>query len=166
MNTNFFKNISLDGMWKVKDFSPGEGVEKKVYSREFDKSDFLPAPVPGTVRQALLLSGKIPDPCFGFNNEETLWVETREWWFYREFEISSSEKGKFIDLCFSGTVFKGDVWLNGHFLGNLKGMFNPVNFSVSEYVDFENKNCLVVRLEAPEDARNIEKWFPLESGDR
>ena len=152
------ETIDLSGEWRVSDFAPGEGVEKKVFSPDFDKRNFIPAQVPGTVRQALFEAGKIPDPYFGFNNEEALWVEEREWWFCRDFKIDNSEKGKFIDISFEGTVFKGEVWLNGKFLGELEGMFNPRSFPVSDFLNFNGKNHLAVRLEAPEDAKNIEKW--------
>ena len=128
------ETIDLSGEWGISDFAPGEGVEKKVFSPDFDKRNFIPAQVPGTVRQALFEAGKIPDPYFGFNNEEALWVEEREWWFCRDFKIDNSEKGKFIDISFEGTVFKGEVWLNGKFLGELEGMFNPRSFPVSEFL--------------------------------
>ncbi|NOZ61146.1 MAG: hypothetical protein GXO74_05650, partial [Calditrichaeota bacterium] len=157
MTNSQFKTVDLSGAWRVNDFTLGEGVKKNVFSPDFDKSGFIPAPVPGTVRQALLAAGKIPDPYFGFNNEEALSVENREWWFCRDFEVDESEKGKFIGIVFEGTVFKGEVWLNGKFLGKLEGMFNPRSFRISDLLNFNGKNHLVVRLEAPEDARNIKK---------
>ena len=151
------KHIELSTDWKLRDFSIGEGVREKVYSPKYDKTNFIPAVVPGTVRQALLKSERIPDPYYGYNNEKSLWVEEKEWWFCKDFEVDDSLKGKFIQLIFEGTVFKGEVWLNGEQIGELEGMFNPRSFDVSDRLNFGGKNHLSVRLEAPEDARNIEK---------
>ena len=149
--------MKLDGEWKVKDFSIGEGTLKKVYQSDFKLDDFIPIQIPGTVRQALLKAGKIPDPYFGYNNEQALWVEQREWWLVREFIVSPEIQDKLTDLIFEGTVFQGEAWLNANFIGNLEGMFNPRSFPVSALLKFNTANRLAVRLEAPEDARRIKK---------
>lgn len=144
--------IDLSGQWMMKDFPLGEGISKKRYLRENWPSDGIVCPVPGTVRNALLLAGKIPDPYYGYDNEKSLWVEEREWWFYRKFSLEPLEKDQWADLVFEGTSFQGDVWLNGKEVGKLKGMLNPRSFSVREFLK-PGENFLAVRLEAPEDAR-------------
>ncbi len=149
--------IDLSGIWELEGDSIGKGVEKKVYMPEYDRSSFIPVKIPGTVREALLKAGKIPDPYYGYNAEKSLWVEEKEWWFCKDFKINEDLEGKFVDLLFEGYIFKGEVWLNGQKVGKLKGMFNPRSFDVSSILNYGRKNTLAVRLEAPEDARNIQK---------
>jgi beta-mannosidase len=108
--------------------------------------------VPGTVRTALLAADEIPDPYIGYNNEKSLWVEQKEWWFFKKFSVESNLKGKYIDLILEGTSFGGEVWLNGQQLGEVKGMLNPLSFDVSGILDYGQENSLAIRLEAPPDA--------------
>lgn len=142
----------LSGTWKIKDFTEGEGLTQKAFAADYDLTKCLQARVPGTVRQALLKAGKIPDPYYGYNNEKSLWVEGREWWFFKDFKANPELKNKNINLDFEGTVFKGGVWLNGKKIGTLKGMFNPRSFDVTGLLNIGGNNRLAVRLVAPDDA--------------
>jgi beta-mannosidase len=55
--------------WKLKDYAPAEG----------DVS------APGDVYQALIASGRIPDPYYDRNELDCAWVEEREWWYRAQF---------------------------------------------------------------------------------
>ena len=145
--------IDLSGTWQMKDFTEGVGVQQQVYLPEKNPKGCLPYHVPGTVRTALLSAGEIPDPYFGYDNEKSLWVEQKEWWFFKDFTIDKNLKDKFINLVFEGTSFRGEFWLNGHRVGDLKGMLNPTSFDVSNLLNFGRNNHLAVRLEAPADSR-------------
>ena len=150
-NTNGI--IDLNGTWAMKDYTIGIGYQKKVYLSERAAENCLPCKVPGTVRAALLEDGEIPDPYYGYDNEKSLWVEEKEWWFFRKFTVVENFKGKNISLVFEGTSFSGACWLNGRRIGNLNGMLNPRSFDVSSFLKFGEENFLAVRLEAPPDAR-------------
>ncbi len=144
----------LNGTWQMKDYSPGIGVTKEVYVPGKQPKDCLPSQVPGTVRNALLADGEIPDPYYGFDNEKSLWIEAKEWWFFKSFTLGAGEKGKWIDLVFEGASFQGEVWLNGTRVGDLKGMLNPRSFDVSGVLKYGGTNTIAVRLEATPDARD------------
>jgi beta-mannosidase len=144
--------IDLNGTWLMKDFTRGLGTQRQVYLAEYEQKDCLLCQVPGTVRTALLAAGEIPDPYYGYDNEKSLWVEQKEWWFFRKFSVDEELKGKYIDLVFEGTSFQGECWLNGHHVGELKGMLNPRSFDVSSMLNYGQENNLAVRLEAPPDA--------------
>lgn len=146
--------IDLCGIWMMKDFTRGTGNIKKLYLLGNEPKDCLPYKVPGTVRTALLEAGEIPNPYYGYDNEKSLWVEQKEWWFFRKFSVDSDIKGKFIDLEFEGTTFMGEFWINGHRVGELEGMLNPRSFDVSGILNYGGENSIAVRLEAPEDARS------------
>ena len=145
--------VDLDGTWLMKDFTPGIGVTRQVYLPGKEPKDCLPIQVPGTVQTALLAAGEIPDPYYGYDNEKSLWVEEKEWWFFKKFTVGTDLQGKWINLLFEGTSFQGEVWLNGQPIGELKGMLNPHSFDVSHALEFGAENSLAVRLEATPDAR-------------
>jgi beta-mannosidase len=145
--------VDLNGTWLMKDYSRGIGIMKQVNIPGKRPKDCLPVTIPGTVRKALLAAGEIPDPYFGFDNEKSLWVEEKEWWFFRTFTLGREQKGKWIDLVFEGASFEGEVWLNGTLVGELKGMLNPRAFDVSGALKYGAENTIAVRLEATPDAR-------------
>jgi beta-mannosidase len=151
--TDIEKTIDLSGAWLMKDFTEGIGFQKQVFMPGKMPKDCLPYQVPGTVRTALLSAGDIPDPYFGYDNEKSLWVEQKEWWFFKNFSIDNNLKGKFIDIVFEGISFQGEFWLNGHRIGELKGMLNPKAFDVSGVLNFGKNNVIAVRLKAPSDSR-------------
>jgi beta-mannosidase len=150
---NTGSTIDLNGPWMMKDFTPGVGVTKQVYLPDKEPKNCLPIQVPGTVQTALLNAGEIPDPYYGYNNEKSLWVEEKEWWFFRKFTVGTDLQGKWINLLFEGTSFQGEVWLNGQSIGELMGMLNPRSFNVSHALKYGADNSLAVRLEATPDAR-------------
>jgi hypothetical protein len=49
-------------LWKLNDFAPGEGVARKVFTEQFDTSDWIDITAPGDVHQALIEAGRIEDP--------------------------------------------------------------------------------------------------------
>ncbi len=148
--------VDLSGAWLMKDFAIGIGMSRHVTMPGNIPKDCLPYRVPGTVRTALLALGEIPDPYFGYDNEKSLWVEEKEWWFFKTFSPGEHLKGKWVDLVFEGASFQGEVWLNGHHVGDLKGMLNPRSFDVTAWMKFGQENTIAVRLEATPDARQNE----------
>ena len=144
--------INLSGTWMMKDFTRGIGTVRQVYLPSKEPKDCLPYNIPGTIRTALLEAGEIPDPYIGYDNEKSLWVEQKEWWFFKKFSIDTDLKGKLIDLLFEGTSFQGECWLNGQHVGELKGMLNPRSFDVSGLLNYGQNNTIAVRLEAPSDS--------------
>jgi beta-mannosidase len=144
--------VDLSGAWKMKDFQPGGGKKTRVYLPGREPKDCLEIGVPATVRTALLAAGKIPDPYFGYDNEKSLWVEEKEWWFFKKFTLDAKLKGKWIDIVFEGFSFQGDAWVNGKPVGELRGMLNPKAFDVSGLLNYGGENAIAVRLAAPDDA--------------
>ena len=145
--------IDLDGPWLMKDYSQGVGVSKQLMVPGNRPMGCLPITVPGTVRKALLDAGEIPDPYYGYDNEKSLWVEAKEWWFFRTFALDSTLRGRHIDLAFEGASFQGEAYVNGSRVGDLKGMLNPRAFDVSTVLNYGGRNEIAVRLEATPDAR-------------
>ncbi len=149
-------SLDLNGTWLMKDFTKGMGIVKHANLPGNVPKDCIPIQIPGTVRKALLAAGEIPDPYFGYDNEKSLWVEQKEWWFFKSFQVGSQLQGKWIDMVFEGASFQGEVWLNGTRVGELKGMLNPRSFDVSPVLKYGQENTLAVRLEATPDAASNE----------
>ena len=76
-------------------------------------------------------------------------------WYRRVFDIPASDAGRRIAIEFDGVFRDCIVALNGHYLGrNLSG-YAPFHFDVTDFVNYGDRNVLVVRA----DASINEGWF-------
>jgi beta-mannosidase len=71
--------------WKLKDYAPAEGDALGVFAEQFDIDGWIDVSAPGDVYQALIASGRIPDPYYDRNELDCAWVEEREWWYRAQF---------------------------------------------------------------------------------
>ncbi|MBI5302843.1 MAG: hypothetical protein HY868_11965 [Chloroflexi bacterium] len=132
------KIISLnDSMWRV------GSVEQKPFGDVNDLGDvseWLPAQVPGDVRLDLIRAGKISDPFFGANNEDSQWVDARDWWYARSLESELElEKDERAFLIFDGIDYQSAVFWRGEQLGRHVGMFS------SQVCEIQSANSRAVR---------------------
>ena len=72
-------------------------------------------------------------------------------WFRREFVPEKIKSNERIFIRFGAVDYIADVWLNGIYLGNHEGIFNPFEFDVTNYLKAGEKNILVVKDSAPRD---------------
>ena len=72
-------------------------------------------------------------------------------WFRTTFEVPAELRGKRLFLRFGAVDYLADVWLNGPFLGSHEGMFNPFEFDVTDRLDLDGENVVVVKDAAPRD---------------
>jgi beta-mannosidase len=85
--------------------------------------DWLPAQVPGDVRLDLLRAGKIADPFYAATNEDSQWVDARDWWYEKSVELEL-EAGERAFLVLEGVDYQSAVFWNGQPLGRHAGMFS------------------------------------------
>ena len=85
MNT-LCRRISLDGEWTLEGLDPHEGLSNNAYKPDYQPEDPVRVQVPQTVHAALLDAGRIKDPYWEMNNEEILWIEQKEWWYFRDLD--------------------------------------------------------------------------------
>jgi beta-galactosidase len=76
-------------------------------------------------------------------------------WYRRVFEVPASDAGRRISIEFDGVFRDCMVALNGHYLGGNFSGYAPFNFDVTDFVNYGDKNVLVVRA----DASINEGWF-------
>ncbi|MBI4788725.1 MAG: hypothetical protein HY782_16970 [Chloroflexi bacterium] len=85
--------------------------------------EWLPAQVPGDVRLDLLRAGKIADPFVAANNDESQWIDARDWWYTRELKLELQPDERAF-LIFEGIDYQSTVFANGTQLGRHVGMFS------------------------------------------
>jgi len=143
-----FEELSLNGEWLLESFDVGVGAQYEVYQ----DSPYLPTGqrvrVPGTVQAALMAAGQLPDLYRDKGLEKARAVEKKEWWHYRRFRVPQSWRGRGVQLRFEGVNYQADVWLNGHSLGTVVGMFKPGVFEVARWLNYDAENFLAVRVVA------------------
>lgn len=72
-------------------------------------------------------------------------------WFRRDFTVPAELHGQRLSLRFGAVDYYADVWLNGTYLGSHEGMFNPFEFEVTDVLDLDGTNVVVVKDGAPRD---------------
>ncbi|NJN99019.1 MAG: hypothetical protein HC875_35465, partial [Anaerolineales bacterium] len=116
---------------------------------------WLPATVPGNVRTDLLALDRIPDPFFGEQYKESLWVEDVDWWYRCRIEpphendplrpshedaISSSfllPPSSFLSpasrafLIFEGIDYLSAIFVNGSEVARHEGMFSHQTIEIT-----------------------------------
>ena len=76
-------------------------------------------------------------------------------WYRRIFEIPATDKGKRISIEFDGVYREALVVLNGFYIGQHRGGYDPFSFDVTDFVIPGVPNVLMVRV----DATLSDGWF-------
>lgn len=163
---NYYRNpdkIYLDSedghqgkfLWKMK--KAGEiTVGAEIISQPgYTTNDWLPAIVPGTTLNSLVYNNVYPEPYYGMNNKLTsniipdLAVAGRDfytYWFRTEFTVPANYKDKVVWLQLDGINYRAEVWVNGHLLSNISGMFIQDYIDITEFVHIGESNALAVKV--------------------
>jgi beta-mannosidase len=139
------QRIDLNGIWALRYCDPGEG-ERLGWPEGAGDKEFVAARVPGDVHVDLAEAGVIEEPLHGRNARDCAWMEGKDWWYAREFEVPSSSLGERVELHFAGLDTTADVWVNGRHVGAHDNMFVPIVLDVTGVVR-EGPNLVVVRVD-------------------
>ncbi|MCS7241567.1 glycosyl hydrolase 2 galactose-binding domain-containing protein, partial [Candidatus Caldatribacterium sp.] len=140
------EKISLDGLWTLEAFRYGEGLKNNAHSPDYIPQNAIPAYVPGEVHLDLLRAGQIEEPLFGENAKRCQWLEEREWWYRKEFEVPEALLTLPTELVFESIDTDCDIFLNGEHIAHHENMFVPLILNVSGKI--ARRNTLVVRVDA------------------
>ena len=111
--------INLAGEWRLS----GEGAKGEAIE--------CPAVVPGDVHSALHKAKLIPDPFWGCNETNVLWVSRVDWTLEREFDVSSEFlAAKAIVLRLSDVDTFATIRINGEIAGETCNRFRRWEFDV------------------------------------
>ncbi|MDG0789540.1 hypothetical protein OMP38_00705 [Cohnella ginsengisoli] len=163
--------------WFGRKAKASRGMAEKWYAPGADRSGWREVTVPTTVQRALVGLGELADPywdtntideleTYGQPKETPVWfrrtrAERSDWWFARSFEAPADWRGRRLTMRFEGIDYSGTVFLNGMSLGHHAGMFGGPDLDVTQLVDFDGPNELVVRIDqAPESWNGIMKGSP------
>lgn len=132
---------SLNGTWHLAAVGPGGDTWAVV-----DDPYPIPASVPGEVHPALQQVGLIPDPFYGMNHEQVQWVEEKDWWYRRVFQLPDGFMRQQTFLEFDGLDTYATVALDGEVIGEAHNMFAPVRFDVTGKLQERQDHFLDVRF--------------------
>ncbi len=153
--------ISKDGhqgsfTWKMKKAGDVSFKIEDVSTLKASTSDWMPAIVPGTVLNSLVYNKVYLEPYFGMNNKlesnliPDLYHAGRDfytYWFRTEFDLLKDQhSGKKTWLQVDGINYRAEIWLNGNMVGNISGMFYLDQIDITDYVQFDKKNVLAIKV--------------------
>jgi len=137
----------LNGIWNLAWCDPGHGEKKGWPQAGVSGPDAVPARVPGDVHMDLVEAGIIDEPLYGLNAPDCAWMERKDWWYSRTFDLAADQIGDRVELTFHGLDTTADIWLNGRPAGHSNNMHVPHTFDVTRAVQ-PGCNLLVVRVDA------------------
>ncbi|KKC49037.1 hypothetical protein VE23_21230 [Paenibacillus sp. D9] len=153
--------LKLNGMkWELKGFWPWvplKGTSMEIGNELLGVTEWIPATVPGGVHQDLYRAGLIEDPYRDLNSTHCEWIENR-WWVYRASFDRPALESEQIELVFKGLDYEAMISMNGVYLGEHKGMYEPAVFNVTDAIKLrETAELQVVLKHAPDEMGQIGK---------
>ena len=138
------QHIQLSSNWQCKKRTPTHSLADD----SSDTSGWFTASVPGTVHQALLATGQIPNPFYGRNETLVQWIGESDWMYRCTFELSPEALAEeCIALCFDGLDTVATIWLNGQQIHTSDNMFVPYRIQIASYLH-AGKNELLILFES------------------
>ena len=148
-----YRYICLDGEWTIEGMDLEEGLlPRKAYEPNYQPKDPIPAQVPGVVQNHLFQAGRVEDPYWEQNNEKLLWVEEKEWWYFKEFTVPEDVQGQQYHIVLEGITYRANVWLDGINIGNVEGMFLRHYLDVTHLVEPGQTHRLSIRCRVLENS--------------
>lgn len=139
------EKIILNGRWQVLE-EPLDSQSDRASVVSTTDEGWMPAPVPGDVRQALLADGYIDEPLDGIFSFDQHWIEDRSWWFRKVFSLAPElHHARAIELEMHGLDCHASIFLNGRHLGDHPSAFRPFVAEVKNEL-LDECNVLLVRL--------------------
>ena len=91
----------------------------------------------------------------GYKPVGGLFPETSIGWYRKHFTVARSDSGQRFQIQFDGVFRNANFWINGFYLGNNLSGYIGTSFDITDYINYEHENVLVVRV----DASQYEGWF-------
>jgi beta-galactosidase len=81
--------------------------------------------------------------------------ETSIGWYRKHFSIDKKDANDRFQIQFDGIYRNASIWMNGFYVGTNMSGYVGVSYDVTDYIQFDKENVLVVRV----DATQYEGWF-------
>lgn len=145
------KEIDLAGEWTLARWSA---------DREMRDSG-VPMQIPGDTFSALIAAGKIPDPYFGTNELDTLWVGRADWLLSREVTIEPGfldHRHVFLHIDSLDTI--AEIRINGQTASRSSNMFTGLRIDIGEYLKAGENLFEVLLYSAEKRAVELSEQLP------
>lgn len=120
--------------------------------RAESEKKWMSAQVPGCVHTDLRKNDRIPDPFYGANELDLVWIEQTDWVYRAKFKVDSSLLDQdFIELVADGLDTIATLTLNGELVGQTDNMFVGYRFPVKPLLQ-SGENILEITFSNPWDA--------------
>ncbi|MFP5226047.1 MAG: beta-galactosidase GalA, partial [Acidobacteriota bacterium] len=121
----------------------------------YDDGDWMPIDLPHDWAVELPFTNDPALASKGFYPLGRAYPTTSVGWYRRVFDLPASDAGKRIHLEFDGAYRESLVALNGFYVGQHSGGYDPFSFDVTDFVNPGASNVLLVRV----DATLSDGWF-------
>jgi len=145
--------MDLSSDWKLfsQDLDMGLfGHLGRAYQRDYEPEDAIEVSVPITAPAAYLEAGRIEDPYYGMNSRDVTWMEKKEWWYLKDFDLPRTD-GQY-RLSFEGVNYRAEAWLNDVQIGVWEGSFLNKQIDLDSALLLKKGNRLAIRVRAQERA--------------
>ncbi len=133
-NGVYRSEVSLNSGWKF---------------REINKSEWLPATVPGCVHTDLLANKKIEDPFYRDNEKNLQWIGKTDWEYQKSFDVSAETLNREnLEIVFEGLDTYANVFLNDQPILNADNMFRTWRVDVKGALK-KGTNVLRIKFRSP-----------------
>ncbi len=168
------QKISFDNSWKFhfghaanaeKDFnytisnifSKSGAAVKTAIDPRFDDSKWraLDLPHDWAVELPFVNVDNFDVMAHGYKPVGGLFPETSIGWYRKHFVVARADSGSRFQLQFDGIFRDANIWVNGFYLGNNKSGYVGESYDITDYINFDRNNVIVVRA----DASQYEGWF-------
>ena len=104
------------------------------------------AQVPGNIQSDLERAHLLKPLSYGMGDSRLAEAATKDWWYYKEFDLPQEMQNKRLRLIFDGIDFEAEIWLNDQLLGTRAGQFRRFEFDVADVMKNGQKNKLAVKI--------------------
>ena len=155
--TTFAANerVPLNAGWVLQSAQGMTETGEQVSRVGYAPRGWMPAIVPGTVLTSYVHAGKYPEPTYDVNNKIDKGlipdasvpgsVFASPHWYRTTFTLDPSYARKTAWLNLEGINYKADIYLNGHAVGKMAGMFKRGLFNVTGQA-VVGRNALAVEI--------------------
>ena len=145
------ERVPVSSGWEMQDAAKlprmSAGAGAAISKAGYKAKDWYQAVVPGTVLTTLVQAGVYPEPFYGENNRPDRIPESlnkSSYWYRATVDVPASYKGRRTWLNLDGINYSAEVWLNGTYLGTMKGAFKRGIYDVTDAVKPGEKATIAV----------------------
>ena len=145
------RNIDLAGEWTLSQWEDGERIADTT----------VPMQIPGDTFSTLIAAGKIPEPSFGTNELDCLWVGRTDWLLSRSISIEPEFlecRNVFLHIDSLDTV--AEIRINGAAAAQSSNMFEALRVEVGKYLKAGENLFEILLHSAEKRAVELSKQLP------